>query len=100
MCRGRVEAINRSSLVYRDREMASVENSMTELVLALVDDVLRKGSEDSSTGPSEPKRSRPDYEMEKRDFSLVPHIPGMDWANCSWANPWDSLYPANSSSDI
>ena len=80
--------------------MVEVEKIMTELLLALVEELLSKGSEDSTTGPSEPKRSRPDYVMEERDFSLVPYIPGMDWANCSWANPWDSLYPANTSSDF
>lgn len=80
--------------------MVEVEKIMSELLLALVEDLLSKGSEDPSTGPSEPKRSRPDYEMEERDFRLVPHLPGMDWANCSWANPWDSLYPADASSDI
>ena len=81
--------------------MVESEKIMTELVLALLEDILGKGLEDSSReGPSEPKRSRPDYKMEERDFSLVPHIPGMDWANCSWVNPWDSLYPAGASSDI
>ena len=71
--------------------MAEVEKIMTELLLALVEDLVSKEGGDSSTEPSQPKRSRPDYVMEERDFSLVPHIPGMDWANCSWANPWDSL---------
>ena len=71
--------------------MAEVEKMMTELLLELVEDLVSKEGEDSSSGPSQPKRSRPDYVMEERDFSLVPHIPGMDWANCSWANPWDSL---------
>ena len=83
--------------------MVEAEKIMTELVLALVEDFLGAGSEDSSStsgGPSEPKRSRPDYKMEERDFSQVPHIPAMDWANCAWLNPWDSLYPAGASSDI
>lgn len=80
--------------------MAEVEKIMAEIVLALVEDFVNQGSEESDSGPSEPKRIRLDYQMEQRDFSRVPHIPGMDWANCSWANPWDSLYPATASSDI
>ena len=88
--------------------MVEVEKIMAEIVLALVEDFLSEGSEEPGQGPSGsgsgsgsgPKRRRLDYQMERRDYSLVPHIPGMDWANCSWANPWDSLYPATASSDI
>ena len=82
--------------------MVEVEKIMAEIVLALVEDFLSEGSEKPGQGPSAsgPKRRRLDYQMERRDYSLVPHIPGMDWANCSWANPWDSLYPDTASSDI
>ena len=84
--------------------MVEVEKIMAEIVLALVEDFLSEGSEKPGQGPSGsdsgPKRRRLDYQMERRDYSLIPHIPGMDWANCSWANPWDSLYPATASSDI
>ena len=82
--------------------MVEVEKIMAEIVLALVEDFLSEGSEKPGQGPSGsgPKRRRLDYQMERRDYSLIPHIPGMDWANCSWANPWDSLYPATASPDI
>ena len=80
--------------------MAETEKLMAELLLGLVEDLLSKGSDESTSGPSEPKRSRLDYKMEKRDFSQVPHIPGMDWANCSWLNPWDLTPTNNASPDI
>ena len=60
------------------------EKVMFEIILELVGEVLSAGSE---------KRRRGDYQMEERDFTKIPNIPDMDWADCSWADPEDSLYP-------
>lgn len=35
--------------------------------------------------------SKPCYTEMKSDYTLRPYLPDMDWANCSWADPDDSL---------
>ena len=31
----------------------------------------------------------------EKDYSHRPRVPGMDWAECPWANPDDSLLPSS-----
>ena len=40
-------------------------------------------------------RTRDSYYLALReDYSSRPNVTDMDWANCSWADPHDSLFPS------
>ena len=54
-----------------------------------------QSSEKSTTEPGKSRTAREDYKMEQRDFSKRPNIPGLYWADCSWTDIEDSLYPDN-----
>ena len=41
-------------------------------------------------------RNHEEYLLLKSDYSHRPNVEGMDWADCSWADPDDSLYPDTS----
>jgi len=42
--------------------------------------------------PSKPRIRDPKYLELKEDYSHRPCVPGMDWAECEWADPDDSLF--------
>ena len=70
-------------------------SKISKLIPSLIDRFDSQSSEKSATEPGKSRTSRENYKMEQRDFSKRPNIPGMDWADCSWADPEDSLYPDN-----
>ena len=70
-------------------------SEISKLILSLIDSFDSQSSEKSATEPGKSRTARENYKMEQRDFSKRPNIPGMDWADCSWTDPEDCLYPDN-----
>ena len=40
-------------------------------------------------------RDHSEYLWLDKDYSHRPRVPGMDWAECPWADPDDSLFPSS-----
>ena len=40
-------------------------------------------------------RDHSQYTKLDQDYSHRPRVPGMDWAECPWAHPDDSLFPSS-----
>ena len=70
-------------------------SEMSKLILSPINSFDSQSSEKSAKEPGKSRTAREDYKMEQRDFSKRPNIPGMDWADCSWPDPENSLYPDN-----
>lgn len=67
-------------------------------------DVARKSKSDifENTGElcseksySSNHRDQSEYLKLEKDYSHRPRVPGMDWAECPWAHPDDSLFPSS-----
>ena len=57
-------------------------------------------AEDIRENDVEKSRNHAEYLVLKSDYSHRPNVEGMDWANCSWADPDDSLSPVSSKDDV
>ena len=90
------KAIVTTSTHDKDTTNALTVPPATDIARKSKSDIFENTGELCSENSSGSKhRDHSEYLQLEKDYSHRPRVPGMDWAECPWAHPDDSLFPSS-----